>query len=299
MGQCSARLDDGRMCRRTAKRISGLCGTCHGITSEFRRCTQPVAQNKYWAKYCGRPHKTLEEIEEHLASRSSRGRKKPRSYPANSGGTSHRPTQRSYETFRNAHGAGESPRGPSGRRPPTRPVPKRELSSVAKREAAKLCADAILSQGVLAAFEAQITDLVGEKLVDELAKGWDGKHCEDIAKLARGLLAVKGYFYRVLRIILNWLMLKLGYGEVTRLFACQLVCVVPVVWYAKVVAAARVLQITGICMCVMNDRSLTECRCLHDLVLFEGKEAITRLMEAAIHNWREIARRVPEIQMVA
>jgi hypothetical protein len=35
---------------------------------------------------------------------------------------------------------------------------------------------------------------------------------------------------------------------------------------------------------------------LHDLVLLEGKEAIGRLMDAAVHSWTEIARRVPEIQ---
>ena len=172
---------------------------------------------------------------------------------------------------------------------------QQRLSEKAKREAATLCADAILGQNVLTAFESQITDYVSQELVDELTENWDGRQCDEIAKLARGLLATRSYFYKTLQIILNWLMLKLGYGDMARFFACQLISAIPVVWYAKLVAAARILQITGICLCFMNDRSLTECRCLHDLVLLEGKEAIGRLMRGAIHDWREIEMRVPKI----
>lgn len=173
---------------------------------------------------------------------------------------------------------------------------KQQLSEKAKREAATLCADAILGQNVLTAFESQITDYVSQELIDELAGGWDGRQCDEIAKLARALLATRSYFYKIIQIIVNWLMLKMGYGDIARFFTCQLISAIPVAWYAKLVAAARVLQITGICLCFMNDRSLTECRCLHDLVLLEGKEAIGRLMTGAIHDWREIERRVPKIQ---
>jgi hypothetical protein len=153
-----------------------------------------------------------------------------------------------------------------------------------------------MGQGVLASFESQITDYVSELVVEELEKNWDGRQCGEIARLARGLLSIKGYFYRFLQVIVSWVMSKLGYGDLARFFACQLVTAVPVVWNAKLVSAARILQVTGICLCIMNDRSLTECECLHDLVLFEGKEAISRLMTAAVHDWREIARRVPELQ---
>lgn len=172
---------------------------------------------------------------------------------------------------------------------------KGELSKKAKREAAKLCADAIIGQGVIAAFESQITDYVSDELIDGLSKNWDGSQCGEIANLARGFLAVRGYFYRLLQIIVNWLMLKLGYGDTTRFFACQLIYAVPVIWYAKLVTAARILQVTGICLCFANGRSLTECECLRDLVLFEGKEAIGRLMASAVNNWREIAKRVSEV----
>jgi hypothetical protein len=295
MARCYARLDNGNKCMRNAKRLAGLCGTCHGITAEWKRCTQPVRRGKH----CGRRHKTLEEIAQHRGASGSRRKASPRRTP--------RPRSTRSSSAAGKAGFSQLPPGekqavrrPGPRRPQQKvrrsPGSKRDLSKAAKREAAKLCANAILDQGVLAAFESQITEYVSEELMDELSRNWDGRQCEELAKLAQQLLAVKGYFYKVLQIIINWLMLRLGYGDTARFFVCQLVTALPVAWYAKLVAAARILQVTGICLCFMNDRSLTECKCLHDLVIFESKEAINRLMAAAVHNWREIAERAPETQ---
>jgi hypothetical protein len=161
-----------------------------------------------------------------------------------------------------------------------------------KREAATLCADAILGQGVLTAFESQITGLVSKKAIDELTRNWDGKQCDEIAKIARALLGVRGYFTKVLQIIADWLLVKAEAGDMARFIARQLVTAVPVPWNVKLAAAARILQVTGICLCFANDR-LMECRCLEDLVLCEGMAAINRLMTAAIHDWKEIPRRFP------
>jgi len=298
MGKCYAHLDNGNKCRRDAKRLNGLCGKCHGITAKYRRCTQPAIRGTH----CGRSHKTQEEIAAHRASRSSRSRQRsPRSAASTSAWTSYAAGQdserasRSRGTFQMGKRAGAGAYKPPPKRAEAKPRQRQELSQAAKREAAKMCADAILGQGVLTAFDAQIADYVSERLVEELARNWDGRQCNEIAKLARGLLAVRSYFYKALQIVLNWVMMKAGYGETARLFACQLVTAIPVVWYAKLVAAARILQISGICLCVINDRSLTECKCLQDLVAFEGKEAIGRLMTGAVHDWREIARRVPQV----
>src|ERR1022692_1493811 len=145
MGQCYAYLDDGKRCRRNAKRLNGLCGTCHGITVEYKRCTQPVVSGTY----CGRLHKTQEEIAEHRASRSSRSRKRSsRSARTGSAWTSSGPNKGSYRTTRHRQGTARRAQRTSqgSRRPPTKktgatPRSKRELSKAAKREAARLCAD--------------------------------------------------------------------------------------------------------------------------------------------------------------
>jgi hypothetical protein len=261
MDRCWALLDDGHKCTRNAKRLNGLCGFCHGITSEHKRCTQPITKNKR-GKYCGRKHKTREEIESYREARANKRRRPPRNSAESS-----------------------NDRSPQGR--------ETELTDAVKREIATFCANAILNEGVLAAFDSQIADYVSEKIVDEITRKWDGKNCDEIAKIARGLLAIRGHFQKLLRVILNWIMVKLGYRDLARLFACQLISAVPLMWYTKVVAAARILQISGICLCMRNDRDLKDCKCLHDLVIFEGKEAVGRLMAAAIHDWREMAERVP------
>jgi hypothetical protein len=129
--------------------------------------------------------------------------------------------------------------------------------------------------------------------MEALKEHWDGRQCEELAKIARGLLGIKGYLTKLLKIAVNWIMLKAGVeDDFARLVACQLVAAIPTPWNAKLVAAARVIQATGICLCFANDR-LMECQCLHDLVQFEGTEAIKRLLSAAIGDWQEIAELMP------
>lgn len=167
------------------------------------------------------------------------------------------------------------------------------MSEAAKQEAAVLCSDAILGQGVLAAFRDQITGYVSTQVINDLTEHWGGRGCEELAKIARGLLGVKGYFTKVLQIALNWVMEKTKFGSYPRLVACQLISAIPLPWNAKLTAAARIIQVTGICLCFSRGR-LMECRCLQDLVRFEGMQAIGRLLTGAIHDWREIAERMPE-----
>jgi hypothetical protein len=64
MWKCWAHVDGGRKCPRNATRFTGLCGKCHGITDKWKQCTQPIAKKRPLGKHCGRPHKTLQEIEE-------------------------------------------------------------------------------------------------------------------------------------------------------------------------------------------------------------------------------------------
>ena len=297
MAQCREFLDNGNRCRRSTTQLNGRCRTCHGITSEWKRCTHTAARGKY----CGRRHKTLEEIAEHkAAARARRNRNRSRSPRTTaSNWSSYSAPTRSYESAQPSHGtrrprqstpasrSRSSGQGGTGHRS------RQPLSEAAKRQAAILCSNAILGNDVLAAFESQIADYLSAEVINELAEHWDGKRCEDLAKIARGLLGLKGYFTKILQVALNWIMEKTGFGPFPRLVACQLVAAIPLPWNAKLVAVARVLQVTGICMCFSHDR-LMECRCLHDLVQFESMQAIGHLLTGAIHDWREIAERMPE-----
>lgn len=216
MGKCYEHLDNGRPCPRNARQLNGRCGKCHGITALWKHCTQPAVKGKY----CGRDHKTLDEIAEHRASKLSQSRSRSRNRRRRSAATNSNwasygtrqglsnPEQRSYGPTRGAQRTSSaSYKGPS-KKTKTEPRPRRPLTRAAKREAARLCADAILGQGILKDFDSQITDLVSEQLMQELTRNWDGKQCDELAKIARGLLGVRGYLIKVLRIIADWILLN-------------------------------------------------------------------------------------------
>ena len=288
------------MCRRKAKRLNGLCGTCHGITDKWKQCTHPTIRGKY----CGRPHKTLDEIDAHKLARANRNKRRSQrvqSSPRTGTISPQRSAVRVSKPPSSPRKANKSrPSRPPGKPSPPRKPPSKKrnpnlplrgpLSLAEKREAAQLCEAAIVTNDVISVFQSQVLDLVSDKVVSELTKDWDGRQCKHIAKLARSLLDVKNYFYEILADIVNWAAGKLGWGSTARIFACQFVNLVPALGLAKIIAAGRILQLSGICLCVMDGRSLVDCECLHDLVIFETKEAINRLMMAAGHDWRQLAQ---------
>lgn len=59
---------------------------------------------------------------------------------------------------------------------------------------------------------------------------------------------------------------------------------------AKMVAVARGVQVTGIVLCLIDGRELTECRCFVDLALSETKERVKAILIAAMSDWRGLAR---------
>lgn len=46
-------------------------------------------------------------------------------------------------------------------------------------------------------------------------------------------------------------------------------------------------------LCFIDDRDLSDCSCMLDLVKFEGLEALGRLLSAGVQDWREILNRAP------
>jgi hypothetical protein len=221
MAQCREYLDNGNRCRRSIAQPNGRCRTCHGITSEWKRCTHTAARGKY----CGRKHKTLEEIADHkAAAQARRNRSRSRSSrtttstwpsysaPSSSYGSAQPPygTRRPRQT---SPGSRSKSSGQGGAEGGTGHRSRQPLTEAVKREAATLCSNAILGQDVLAAFESQITAYVSSEVINELMERWDGKSCEDLAKIARGLLGLKGYLTKLLQVALNWIMEKRTSGS--------------------------------------------------------------------------------------
>jgi hypothetical protein len=151
----------------------------------------------------------------------------------------------------------------------------------------------MLDGSFAAAIKAQLVQTTSEKTVDLLTSHWHGSQCDELAAAARRLLSLKGLLQKFLSYILTRITRALGYGDAVSSFVDELVTAVPVPWTAKVTAAARIIQLTGIWLCLINDLDLTDCSCLIDLVRAEGLDALGQLLAAATQNWREILDRVP------
>jgi len=150
--------------------------------------------------------------EHKAAARTRRNRSRSRSSRTTaSSWSSYSPPSNSYRSAQPSYGARRSERPTSANRSSssgqggTGHRSRQPLSEAAKRQAAILCSNAILGNDVLAAFESQITDYVSAEIINELAEHWDDKRCEDLAKIARGLLGLKGISQRFSRSLLTGL----------------------------------------------------------------------------------------------
>lgn len=59
---------------------------------------------------------------------------------------------------------------------------------------------------------------------------------------------------------------------------------------AKMVGAARGVQVAGILLCVMDNRDLATCECFIDLALAETKVRVNQILVAAMSDWSGLAR---------
>lgn len=171
---------------------------------------------------------------------------------------------------------------------------RREVGARVRSEAARLCADAITTRNLDATLIDKLAELVSDNTVERLLGEWDGALCKELAEVAQTMLSARGYLNRLLQYVINHLMRFLGYGDFSRAFACELVTAIPVPLIAKITAAARVIQVTGICLCFINERSLADCECMIDIIKFESKEMLNMLLLVELSNWREMVVEVAE-----
>jgi hypothetical protein len=258
----------------------GRCGKCHALTEGGRQCSKPA---KGSGKYCLTYHDESSKARS-IAGSAGRPKQSGGGKNAPSAKRPHRTSNRGATTARTAtsNASTGSPR----------PNPATAPTQSEKDQAAKLCADAIAGHEISQDFQDKITDIVSESVVERLTEKWDGKQCKKLAKSARRLLMTRSIIRQLAAYLVNPLMLALGYQSPARMFVCELVCRMPVPWYSKIAAAARVIQLSGICLCYANNRELTECECMIDLVRYEAKEGVGRLMTAGFDDWHEIAERV-------
>jgi hypothetical protein len=77
--------------------------------------------------------------------------------------------------------------------------------------------------------------------------------------MARSILAAKTQIHKTVGTLSGWAAGTLGARSAARAFTEQLASSIPLPIDANMIAVARGIQVTGILLCVMDNRDLTKC----------------------------------------
>jgi len=151
-------------------------------------------------------------------------------------------------------------------------------------EAADFCADVALS-----GWQVLVADRAGAYLTQatwkQLFRGRHRKRCQALAQYAARMLAGKQGIHTAMGSLASSLLARLGSGDIAQAMAAELVSSLPLPFDAKIVAAARGLQASGVALCLANGSDLTRCQCFIDLALSETKERVSSILKAATTDW--------------
>lgn len=159
------------------------------------------------------------------------------------------------------------------------------------QEAARFCADA-LSGG----WKVAVVDRASEYAQStwgRLSRSRRKHNCSVLARLARAILKAKDRVHEFVGRVSGGIAAKFGVKGAAQAFAEELAANIPLPIDTKMIAVARALQITGVLLCVMEDRELTRCQCFVDLAMAETKERVSQILVAGMSDWTGLARFAP------
>jgi hypothetical protein len=154
--------------------------------------------------------------------------------------------------------------------------------------AADFCADS-LSGGWQEAVADQATDYAQDTW-ERLSRSRRKRNCKKLARMAREILKAKNQVHKLAGELVGEAASVVGVRGPALDFTKELVANIPLPIDAEMVAVARGVQVTGILLCVMDNRDLTKCECFIDLALTMTKEQVNRVLVAAMSDWTGLAR---------
>jgi hypothetical protein len=177
----------------------------------------------------------------------------------------------------------------AARAAPTPPPPRHIREHERVKQAAIFCADS-LSGGWQAAVAQRITDNAPTTW-KRLSRSRRRHNCNALAQMARSILDAKNEIHKLAGQLSGKAASRFGLKGAARAFTEELVSNIPLKPIdAKMVAVARGIQITGILLCVMDNRDLTKCRCFIDLAVAESKERVNQILIAGMSDWTGLAQ---------
>lgn len=157
------------------------------------------------------------------------------------------------------------------------------------RKAAEYCADVVSSDSWADAVAERASDYVGEETWHRLLRGRRKRQCKALARAADNLLAGKQEIHNALGFLAARGVRFLGGGDAVQAFTSELVAAIPLPAIdAKLIAAARGIQATGVLLCVLGDRDLTKCDCFVALALAETKARVKKILVTAMTDWPKL-----------
>jgi hypothetical protein len=164
-------------------------------------------------------------------------------------------------------------------------------------KAAEFCVE-VLKDGWADVVSERVTDYVTETTWKQLFSRRRRRRCKLLAQLAAAILAGKKKLHDLVGAVAAWLVSLLGGDRVVQSFARQLASNIPLPPDAKMVAAARGLQVIGVLLCILNGDELTRCECFIDLALEETKTQVKKILLAAIEDWIGLAQFPAKLSVV-
>jgi hypothetical protein len=148
----------------------------------------------------------------------------------------------------------------------------------------------VLSDGWQEAVADRVTEYA-QNTWERLSRPGRKRNCAALARMAREILNAKEQIHDLAGQLSGEAASLFGIEGAPRAFAEELVANIPIAAMdAKMVAAVRGIQITGILLCMMDNRDLATCQCFIDLALTESKEQVKRILVAGMYNWTGLAR---------
>jgi hypothetical protein len=138
---------------------------------------------------------------------------------------------------------------------------------------------------------------VADRLTDRAGDAWQRltrsrrkRSCKKLAQMARTILKTRDQIHLLFAELTGKALSVAGVRGPALDFTKELVKRIPIGPVdAKLIAAARTIQIAGIVLCLMDERDLTRCDCFIDLALTETKERVSQILGTRLANWARLA----------
>jgi hypothetical protein len=174
--------------------------------------------------------------------------------------------------------------------PKASPPPRKEQERKRVEKTAQFCADLITN-----GWQETVADRImayAPTTWGRMRRSSRTRTCKALARMARVILKTNTLIHKEVGRLFAWVAGRFGADDAVQAFAKELASNMPLPT-AKTTAVARGLQVAGVLLCVMDNKSLQRCDCFIDLVHAETEERVKQILIAGMSDWVNLAKFQP------